>query len=107
MENNQIRIVTVGDVIEFTPRYEELPVRAIVVRVNRMRPGMGSITAYRNAGSQCYGFEICTGSYRIVESPDAKTAAANVEQARAEYKTYLSQYPIWAERFAAGQEVSF
>ena len=67
-------------------------------------PGANSVTVLDDETTHLVSFPTCAGLFTMIPSVGAEIEIAS---ARRRYQAALSVYPIWAERFAAGREVSF
>ncbi len=94
----------VGRRVSFT-RYGKVATGTVVKEtIFSWCPGANSITVLCDETKHLVGLPTCSGAFTLIPSAGIEMALVS---ARAAYKAHLSQYPIWAERFAAGQEVSF
>jgi hypothetical protein len=89
------RVILPGDAISFD--YYGRQVEGVIVR-NRVLAEM-AVDAYCAETGMVHGLPLGNGPITRIE--DAEARAARLAEAEAHYKSVLSAYPVWQERFAA------
>lgn len=102
MQSNQSPFF--GMQISFTDRFGRT-FEGLIVKTSTYSycPGANSYTAYVDDPASSRVYSLPLGGFRVIGWP----GAGAIDQARASYVAYLSQYPAWRENFASGITVGW
>ena len=108
-KQNWPRAIEAGDTIQFTPRYHDAPVSAVVVGKTVFPHcfGASTISVYCEETAGLYRLDLSGGSYFITGQPGPNDRQANIQRCRRHYAEHLMRYPVWAERLQNGGQVGF
>lgn len=88
----------IGDTALFRPKYHTSDVPVTLVSFTEVTPGFCQYSWYSQETAVVYG-TTDHNPYSAVRPVDPLVRQANYLEAQAHYRTHLSQYPVWRERF--------